>query len=60
MEVVLLGECASACGQCECRSTPSIRDTETSRDVGDCAFISDVAVCTARGAHDEEVLSARV
>ena len=60
MEVVFLSGCANACGQCECRSTPNIRHTETSLDVGDCATISEVAACTvASGALDQEVLSAR-
>ena len=59
MEVVFLIGCASACAQCECRSTPTIRHTKTSLDVGNCATISEVAVSTAGGALDQEVLSAR-
>ena len=56
MEVVFLIGGASACGQCERRSTPIIRHTETSLDVGDCAIIS-VVGSTAGGAADQEVLS---
>ena len=60
MEVIFLIECASAWGQCEGRSTPIIRHTETSLDVSHCATVSDVTVDTAGEALDEEVLSARV
>lgn len=60
MEVVFLIEGTSAFGQCERRSIPIIRHTETSLDVGDCATISNVGISTAGEAVDKEVLSARV
>ena len=62
MEIVLLIEGASACSQCQRRPIPIIRHTETSRDVSDCATISDVGGrgATAGEAVDEEILSASV
>jgi hypothetical protein len=59
MEVVLLIEGVSACGQCERRSIAIIRHTETGLDVFDRAAICEVTVSTAREAVDQEVLSAK-
>jgi hypothetical protein len=59
MEVVLLVEGASACGQCERRSTAIIRHAETSLDMLDCATITDsIGASRAGGACYQEVLSA--